>query len=445
MIKSCLQQSCQLAMVLCVLIFSASCNDRKVPPGATSINYSSSDQLSLELPILDPRTARVKLTSFKKAPLGGSNVVDPTAEDPSDSAQKDKAQNADGEDGEKEDKADQSSEAQQPTAEEYNVDLNHLLFPKLEIEFEGANFVMLLRCPDAKKSFFSDATLGGQKLDFHAFQQQVSAGSAFAQRRFQMFWNQAQAQTGGGCVYVGHHVVRDRIYDLAAAQGRWYYLLNPCVSEGFSSTEQEGCSHHLIATESFDYDSPLSQEVRDATVELVQLESEVVAEASKIQALAVEIALKRQACETQAAIDAANESVDNAWRGAIGMVVGAAVGFWVGAILGPMLGSVSPALANVAGFSGIKRGIHYGINLFREEITAEERYEKYRKCPEVNALMDRSAESFRALDELRQKAVKIRLRIVGLDRRLANFNENLAEAYTTRDTLIPFGDDEDQD
>ena len=444
MIKACLQHNGQLTMVLFVLVFSASCNERKGPSGATSINYSSGDQLALELPILDPRTARVKLTSFKKAPLGGSNVVKPTAADPSDSAQKDEIKNAEDEDDKKDDKADQSPQTQQPAAE-YNVELNHLLFPKLEIKFEGANFVMLLRCPDAKKSFFSDAALGGQKLDFHAFQQQVSAESAFAQKRSQMFWNQAQAQTGGGCVYVGHHVVRDRIYDLAAAQGRWYYLLNPCVSEGFSSTEQEGCSHHLIATESFDYESPLSQEVRDATVELVQLESDVVAEASKIQAQAVEIALKHQACETQAAIDAANESVDNAWRGAIGMVVGAAVGFWVGAILGPMLGSVSPALANVAGFSGMKRGVHYGINLFREEITAEERYEKYSKCPEVNALMDRSAESLRALDELRQKAAQIRFRIVGLDRRLADFNENLAEAYTTRGTLMPSGDNEGQD
>ena len=382
--KGLLRRPLTLLLALVAVIMGLfSCYRAGVPPGATRITQDSEVQSTtttpptseLSTPTLDPSAAKVKLISFEQAPLEGDNL---------------------------------SEEAKA------------MKFPKLEIQFDKANFVMVLRCPQAHRAFFTDSEFPGKVLDFTAFQKQVTEESALAQKRYEFFWNQAQSPAGGKCVWVGTHVVRERIFDLAAPPGEWYYLLNPCVSKSFSLTEKEGCSYWLVESSSFSYESPLSVKSRELIEKLSMMEGEVVGVAMRIKSWAKEAAMKHEACETQAAIDAANEAVHNAWRGIGGGIIGLALG-----LLFP-------------GYLTTLAGVHYGMKLFRQDITAIERYLSKIDCPEVKKLVEKiEEEGFAKLDELQKVAGELRSQIAVEDVRLNfDFNDEMGASYTNRDTMM---------
>lgn len=395
-----------------------SCTGSTAPAGAVdvSVTQNSDDVVFKKPPLLDPDQAKVILISFEAdAAIDGGHVPDPSppeestpeesTEDPAELKEEDSSRGDD-------DSAENPAENYVPLSEP-------IKFPKIEVKFDGANMVQVLRCPQANRKFYTDPTLGDEVLDITELRDKLSDDAVYAQRRYQDFW--LSALSLGKCEFVGHHVIRTRIFDFAALSGNYYYILNPCVSKEFSTTAKEGCSYNLLDTPTFQRQGGVSSEVRDLIFKLSQIEGQVVAKAELLQTTAYEIAAKHEACEIEAAVRAHNEAVDNAWKGIKGGIVGAVVGVVLAAFTGRV--------------DVISRSIHYGMNKFREEITAEERYAKYSKCPEVLDLMSVAEGYFEDLDKMYIEAMDVRVLIAKKVDSLASFSNKIASEYTNADTL----------
>ncbi|MCY4444810.1 MAG: hypothetical protein OXC44_08435 [Proteobacteria bacterium] len=256
------------------------------------------------------------------------------------------------------------------------------LFPRLQIELDGANFVELLRCPDDKRFFYHppDGSGGPSPIDFTAFAKAHSFDDIFGPEKYEYFWSLAADKSTSSCKLVGTRVVREIIFDLSAETGKWYYIINPCISRAFTMTELVGCSNRIVISETIDYTSEVTNDFRTQSAELSNLEAKMLRQLDDMSSYAVAFSNDSRACETKAAVEAHNKAIDNAWRGLIGGIIGGVIGFSFG------------------GFEGLKRGIKLGVEAMREDINRMERYaENVKKyCTEIKkhylAIKDKFAE-----------------------------------------------------
>lgn len=316
---------------------------------------------------LDPMEARVKLISLTVQPLEGAQVA---------------------------------------------TDAKEILeFPFIKVEFDKANFVKVLRCRSDKSGFFVDTN---QKQTFEQFAASVPYASPMGSLRYQTYWNQAHRFDVSGCVSMGTHVVRERIFDLAAPTGQWYYLLNPCVAKSFSSTGKEECSAHLVKTKVMDFTSDVNAAVLGQAQKITNLEHRTLALSERMYVLTTQIAGETEFCETNAAIDAHNTSIDQGWKKIIGGVAGAVLGFALSPFLGP---------------TAIRHGLKYGMEVFSDGKTSMERYIQSLDCKKAEALLEQFGQHEKDLVDLALEAKELRDSMANHHSGLAIRNQEISNAY----------------
>lgn len=280
-------------------------------------------------------------------------------------------------------------------------------FPYLEVQFDGANFVKVLRCPEAYRA------------SYDRFISDASYEDPFGDMRYEDFWLQAAQFRVSGCVFMGTHVVREQIFDLAAPTGHWFYVLNPCVSQGFSRSAKEACSHRLVASAGLDFISIAHENVRTDAHEMDGFEAGALGLRDAMLRSSQQVAAELQYCEKSAAIAAHNAAVDNAWRAAAGAVIGGVVGF----VLAPMLGPI--------GLQAVRHGAQFGSAIFSDGQQAMERYIAKYDCSAAQKFMDEFNQHRQAAIRLALEVNRLRKRLADHDARLALNRQEIQNYYTT--------------
>jgi hypothetical protein len=208
--------------------------------------------------------------------------------------------------------------------------------PTFDILIDKAEFVGVIRC----KADYKLVSSTGETLD--------ELGKYTKYDDMKWMWNRASGEFTA-CKFLGTHVYRTKIQDVAASSGSYYYIINPCISKSRSKSGREGCSNDLKVTNTITFESELKESFVDAAQKLSELEIEVGGSAANIKSLAEVIEAEQQACEKVAAIRASSA---NFFRG-IASLAGAAVGGVVGSIMGGPVGAVKGATS----FMGIARDL----------------------------------------------------------------------------------------
>lgn len=208
--------------------------------------------------------------------------------------------------------------------------------PTFDIHIDKAEFVGVIRC----KADYKLVSSTGETLD------ELDKYTKYDDMKW--MWNRASGEFTA-CKFLGTHVYRTKIQDVAASSGSYYYIINPCISKARSKSGREGCSNDLKITNTITFESELKKSFTDAAQKLSELEIQIGGSAANIKSLAEVIEAEQQACEKVAAIRASNA---NFFRG-IASLAGAAVGGVVGSIMGGPVGAVKGATS----FMGIARDL----------------------------------------------------------------------------------------
>lgn len=84
--------------------------------------------------------------------------------------------------------------------------------------------------------------------------------------------------------------------DIASPNGSYFYLINPCVSQEFSSEGKTGCSYKLISSEDYEFRESLSQVFADKANELTAAEDKYDDFIIQLKRLTYSLADYRAAC-----------------------------------------------------------------------------------------------------------------------------------------------------
>lgn len=208
--------------------------------------------------------------------------------------------------------------------------------PTLKVTKQNANFIRVLRC----KASYELRSNTGVLFD------ELSGVTRFED--YKWIWNKAEGDYQN-CRFVGTHIYRDEIKDIASPSGQYYYLINPCVSKDRSTRGREDCSNDLKKSNLYSYNSVLKEDFIATASKISDMELEVGGATANIKSLAEQIMYEQVACEKIAATKAANGSF---FRG-IASIAAAVVGGVVGSIIAGPVGAVQGATS----FLGIARNL----------------------------------------------------------------------------------------
>ena len=93
-----------------------------------------------------------------------------------------------------------------------------IVVPTFYLKRRSSNFTRILRC----KKEYKLTSSTGVEID--------NLNPATKYEDMKWIWNSAAGETSQ-CRFVGTHVRRDKVQDIAAESGSYYYLINPCVSK----------------------------------------------------------------------------------------------------------------------------------------------------------------------------------------------------------------------
>ena len=274
---------------------------------------------------------------------------------------------------------------------------SELLVPGLEISFEGADFIEILRCFEEEKI----QTYTGDSL---------SEGlSNIKGPQARWLWQEALAAPQN-CKIVANHVTREKIPDLAAPAGQYFYILNPCVSKERSINGRRGCSYNLKKSDllSEEYEPVVSDRFVQETDELYKAEAEMAAEIRLIRDNALLLSDQIRHCE----IRSAQKDIQRRHKSGLISLAAAAVG----SVAGFFVGGPAGALQGGSQFMKIARTITRG------------EYKLYKKaCKRVEPLVAETEEAYLRLETLVEEVVLIRKKMDRELKTLVKLEKDLLE------------------
>ena len=288
-----------------------------------------------------------------------------------------------------------------------------LFFPKIEFEFTKADFVKILRCPEEHKNFFKQGLEAG--IDYDQFVSNNHHSTPLGYEKYQRFWNSAEANYISKCVYASTHMVRKNFFDLSAPSGRWYYLVNPCVSKDSSKTGEEQCSANVKKTPSFDFESTANQRFYDIITDLGEFEGRVASAAHEMKRLAIEISIKTIRCEQDAMVKAHNQAISSAWKSLAAMVGS----FVIGSVF-----SLTP---------GFQRHLLKLTNgwINPDSRSRYEKYQDYRNCPDIIESIDKFDQFQEKIEGFILDIQAKRLQITAANSIFSQHNVEIMNYYST--------------
>lgn len=199
--------------------------------------------------------------------------------------------------------------------------------PELRLaDFRDLDFVRVVRCA----ADYELKTSLGEPFE------ELDGKRGSDRDKMKWIWQRA-AQREQSCRYVGTSIYRDRIQDLAAKPGRFFYLINPCVSKDRSTTGREDCSYRLQKTDDFEFEGQeLDKDFYAYAGQLTNKETELSGLFNSLYLVAKQIKREQDECERAWR----NRQARSAFFSGVTQLLGFAVGTVAGSfIAGPIGGS----------------------------------------------------------------------------------------------------------
>ncbi len=193
--------------------------------------------------------------------------------------------------------------------------------PTFTIDYSNNNFVQILRC----------AASYHQSLEEQYAK--VAASTDYKERRWP--WDDAFGNPTF-CKVVSTKTSAKEYADLAASNGRFFYIINPCVTAEFSTSKQEECSYNLTFTDNFEFKDALSDQFTLQASKLGEAESTYDGTVLLFMGLTQSLMDLQNSCLVQFQNEQAKKDAQQFW-GDIGTVIGGSVLTGVLGFLGPRL------------------------------------------------------------------------------------------------------------
>ncbi|MCB9229607.1 MAG: hypothetical protein H6618_08345, partial [Deltaproteobacteria bacterium] len=153
--------------------------------------------------------------------------------------------------------------------------------PGFDIQQNRNDYVMILRCQESYRI---------------SFLEELSAVETSGHKKGQWLWLDSLGNPSL-CKIASRRLNGTRFEDMGASDGSFFYVVNPCVSEGLSSTGADGCSYLLAVSNTVSYrNSPGSQFLR-ISAELADAESAYDAVMSRLLGLSKRLMNSKSSCE----------------------------------------------------------------------------------------------------------------------------------------------------
>lgn len=170
-----------------------------------------------------------------------------------------------------------ASVTSEPFQERYSL-------PSFQMKFVGNDYVKIIRCQESYREYleYTLSQSDGQKVESRKWVWLDSFGDS---KRCKVASNRFNSKD---------------FQDLGAKNGKFFYLINPCVSAGISLIGKDECSYHLSITNTLDYKESPSNQVLRQSMELADAESAYDAIISQLLGLARAIVNEQERCQQAA-------------------------------------------------------------------------------------------------------------------------------------------------
>lgn len=200
------------------------------------------------------------------------------------------------------------------------------------VQFDTADFVQIMRCAESVKLKAPDGT----DIDL------IARGSETRKDQLRWAWQNALGRSNE-CRLVGTQIIRSKIQDLAAPSGKFYYVVNPCVTESRSTSGDKGCSYDLLVSPVVEYESEVTEEFVEAAAELASVEGRLSANFQEYYSIAKRIEYKLQACNQANA----EKQAAAAFLAGLGKIVSLGLSVVGGVVAGPVGTTIGRAVGGV--------------------------------------------------------------------------------------------------
>lgn len=181
--------------------------------------------------------------------------------------------------------------------------------PSFNLDYSNNTYVQILRCGAAFHSFLEDQY------------KQVANEKKAEDRKW--VWVDTLGNTRF-CRIVTLMTNAKTYADLAAPNGNFFYVINPCVSADYSQTGKDECSYALTFTQNFQFSDALSDAFILESAKLADAESKYDATVLKFLGLTQELKDLQDACLAAFQNDQSKIDAQRAW-GDLGTVIGGGV------------------------------------------------------------------------------------------------------------------------
>ena len=153
--------------------------------------------------------------------------------------------------------------------------------PTFQMQFNDNDFVKILRCQESYREYleYTLSQVAGKTVDSRKWIWLDSFGDI---KR---------------CKVASNRFNSPIFQDIGAKNGKFFYIINPCVSAGISAIGREECSYHLAVTNTLDYQESPSTHVLHQSMELADAESAYDAIISQLLGLSRAIVNEQERCE----------------------------------------------------------------------------------------------------------------------------------------------------
>ena len=152
-----------------------------------------------------------------------------------------------------------------------SVIFDGITVPTISLAFQKADYVQILRC----SASFEFKTQDGKLVENVS---QTASNQSELKWAWIMAWNQKNS-----CEIVTEMTPSITYPDIAAPTGRFYYILNPCISKIHSTENRDSCSYLTQVTSSFSYTNVFQEEMRRKAIDLSNGESSLRALMDQVQ------------------------------------------------------------------------------------------------------------------------------------------------------------------
>ncbi|MEN9827334.1 MAG: hypothetical protein RI953_3079 [Pseudomonadota bacterium] len=170
--------------------------------------------------------------------------------------------------------------------------------PVVSISYGGADSAEVWRCRASFSMVYGNGLQKLSDLPKSSPEYRAAAAEAFKRMRGEL----------SSCRAIASATTAQTVTDFAATEGKFYYVVNPCVSEAASTTKRAGCSFALEITPVLDYKNTRTDYEVEVLAGMSSAEGRLYGNFNGMRRAAEEANTSYAACVEQAAADRAQQA-----------------------------------------------------------------------------------------------------------------------------------------